>query len=156
MLVAKFDRLRCDVHFIVGLITQRAAFVVAELGTDVDPFMPHIYAALTAAERRMISERNPAALAVWKGQGVRRLGNPANLTAVGTLGAAPTADAARRFAETVAPAIQQIRTGSIVSLRGIAAELNSRRVCSARGGRWITTQVTAVLARAETARVGSG
>ena len=43
VLVAKLDRLSRDVHFIAGLMAQRVPFVVAELGTDVDPFMLHIY-----------------------------------------------------------------------------------------------------------------
>ena len=154
LLVAKLDRLSRDVHFIAGLMAQRVAFVVAEIGADVDPFMLHIYAALAEKERRMISERTRAALAVRKGQGVR-LGNRTNLAAAGTIGAARTADAAQRFAETVVPVIRQIRAGGVASLRGIAAELNNRRVRSARGGRWAATQVAAVLARADTARAGS-
>ena len=60
VLVAKLDRLSRDVHFIAGLMAQRVAFVVAELGADVDPFMLHIYAALAEKERRMISERTRA------------------------------------------------------------------------------------------------
>ena len=46
VLVAKSDRLSRDVAFIAGLMAQRVLFVVAELSDDVDPFMPHIYAAL--------------------------------------------------------------------------------------------------------------
>ena len=69
VLVAKLDRLSRDVHFIAGLMAQRVAFVVAELGADVDPFMLHVYAALAEKERRMISDRTRAALAVRKGQG---------------------------------------------------------------------------------------
>ena len=78
VLVAKLDRLSRDVHFIAGLMAQRVPFLVAELGADVDPFMLHIYAALAEKERRMISERTRAALAVRKGQGAR-LGNRTNL-----------------------------------------------------------------------------
>ena len=155
VLVAKLDRLSRDVHFIAGLMAQRVAFVVAELGADVDPFMLHVYAALAEKERRMISERTRAALAVRKGQGAL-LGNRTNLAEAGAVGAARTADAARRFAETVAPVIQQIRAGGVVSLRGIAAELNDRRVRTARGGRWAATQVAAVLARADAAHAGLG
>ena len=155
MLVAKLDRLSRDVRFIAGLMAQRVAFVVAELGADVDPFLLHVYAALAEKERRMISERTRAALAVRKAQGVR-LGNPANLAAAGMVGAARMADAARRFAETVAPVIQQIRAGVVVSLRGIAVELNNRCVRSARGGRWAATQVAGVLARADATRAGPG
>ncbi len=89
VLVAKLDRLSRDVHFIAGLMAQRVAFVVAELGADVDPFMLHIYAALAEKERRMISERTRAALAVRKGQGAL-LGNRINLTQAGAAGAAHT------------------------------------------------------------------
>src|SRR4051812_26610576 len=38
VMVAKLDRLSRDVHFISGLMAQRVPFVVAELGTDADPF----------------------------------------------------------------------------------------------------------------------
>ena len=67
MLLAKLARLSRDVRFIAGLMAQRVAFVVAELGADVDPFMLHIYAALAEKQRRMISERIRAALMVRKG-----------------------------------------------------------------------------------------
>jgi len=148
VLVAKLDRLSRDVHFIAGLMASRVPFLVAELGADVDPFMLHIYAALAEKERRMISERTRAALAARKRQGAR-LGNPANLAAAGRFGAARTADGASRFAENVAPVIREIRASGVASLRGIADVLNNRGVRTARGGKWAATQVSAVLARAE-------
>ena len=150
VLVAKLDRLSRDVHFIAGLMVQRVPFLVAELGTDVDPFMLHIYAALAEKERRMISERTRAALAIRKGQGVM-LGNRTNLAEAGALGAARTAAEARRFAENVAPVIQQVRASGVSSLRGIAAVLNARSVRTARGGHWAATQVGAILKRATSA-----
>ena len=55
--VAKLDRLSRDVAFVSGLMAQRVPFIVVALGTDADPFMLHIYAALAEQERRMISER---------------------------------------------------------------------------------------------------
>jgi DNA invertase Pin-like site-specific DNA recombinase len=69
VLVARLDRLSRDVHFVAGLMVQRVPFLVAELGADVDPFMPHVYAALAEKERRMISERTRAAPAALKRQG---------------------------------------------------------------------------------------
>ncbi len=150
VLVAKLDRLSRDVHFIAWLMAQRVAFVVAELGDHVDPFMLYIYAALAEKERRMISERTRAALAVRKGQGAL-LGNRTDLLQAGLRGAASTAEDARRFAKNVAPVIQQIRTGGVESLRGIATVLNTRGVRTPRGGRWAATQVSAVLARVQAA-----
>ena len=148
--MANLDRLSRDVHFIAGLMAQRVAFVVAELGADVDPFMLHIYAALAEKERRMISKRTRAALAIRKGQGAR-LGNRTNLTEAQAIGTARTAEGARRFAENVAPLIPQIQASGIASLRGIVAVMNVRGVRSARGGKWAATQVGAVLARIEIA-----
>ena len=133
VLVAKLDRLSRDVHFIAGLMVQRVPFLVAELGADVDRFVLHIYAALAEKERRMTSERTRAALAVRKGQGAT-LGNRTNLAAARTLGAARTAADAKRFAENVAPVIQQVRASGVMSLRGIAVVLNARGVRTARGG----------------------
>ncbi len=95
---------------------QRVPFVVAELGADVDPFMLHIYAALAEKERRMISERTRAALAVRKGQGVP-LGNRTNLDQACVLGAARTAAGARKFAENTAPVIHQVKASGVGSLR---------------------------------------
>ena len=52
-----------------GALRLRAV-IVAELGVaDTDPFMLHIYAALAAKERRMISERIKAGLAAAKARG---------------------------------------------------------------------------------------
>jgi DNA invertase Pin-like site-specific DNA recombinase len=134
--------------FVAGLMAQRVPFLVAELGADVDPFMLHVYAALAEKERRMISERTRAtraALAARKARGAR-LGNRTNLAAAQALGAARTAEAARRFAANVAPVIREIQNSGVSSLRGVAAALNARGVRTARGGRWAATQVGAVLA----------
>src|SRR5258708_14462651 len=43
IIVAKFDRLSRDVHFISGLMTHKTPFIVAELGAGADPFMLHLY-----------------------------------------------------------------------------------------------------------------
>jgi DNA invertase Pin-like site-specific DNA recombinase len=54
------------VHFISGLMAHRVAFVVAELGADVDPFVLHLYAALAEKERALIAGRTKAALVAAK------------------------------------------------------------------------------------------
>ena len=56
-------------------MAQRVPFIVAALGTDVDPFMLHLYAAFAEKERNVICERTKAALAARKAAGVR-LGRP--------------------------------------------------------------------------------
>lgn len=62
-------------------------FIVAELGRDADPFMLHLYAALAEKERRLISERTKAALAIRKASG-SKLGNPINIREAGEAAAA--------------------------------------------------------------------
>ena len=148
VLVAKLDRLSRDVHFIAGLMVQRVPFLVAELGTDVDPFMLHIYAALAEKERRMISERTRAALQARKKQGAL-LGNRTNLPEAQVKGSARVAEDALRFAENVLPIIERIKASGITSMRGIAAVLDARGVRTARGGKWKAMQVGAVIRRTD-------
>src|SRR6187397_1244744 len=97
VLVSKLDRLSRDVAFVAGLMAQRVPFIVAELGRDADPFMLHLYAALAEKERRLISERTKAALAVRKARGAK-LGNPRNLAAAGSIGRAIQISGADAFA----------------------------------------------------------
>jgi DNA invertase Pin-like site-specific DNA recombinase len=81
--VAKLDRLSRDVHFISGLMAHRVPFLVAELGSDVDPFILHLFAALAEKERSMIAVRTKAVLAAAKARGVQ-LGGPRLAVAGGT------------------------------------------------------------------------
>src|SRR5258708_5632630 len=67
--VAKLDRLSRDVHFISGLMAHKVPFLVAELGSDVDPFVLHLFAALAEKERALISTRTRQALAPAKDRG---------------------------------------------------------------------------------------
>ena len=95
VLVSKLDRLSRDVAFVSGLMAQRVPFIVAELGRDADPFMLHLYAALAEKERRLISERTKAALAVRKASGTK-LGNPINIREAGEIGRTALANVAER------------------------------------------------------------
>ena len=146
VVVAKLDRLSRDVAFVAGLMAQRVPFLVAELGEGVDPFVLHLYAALAEKERAMISARTKAALAGKVGTGV--LGNRTNLAEASAKGASANRDAARAFAENVRPVIEAIRVAGVTSNRGIAAELNARRVETVRGGTWSAVQVGRILAAA--------
>jgi len=147
VIVAKLDRLSRDVAFISGLMAQRVPFIVAELGTDADPFMLHLYAALAEKERRLIGERTRSALAQRKAQGAR-LGNPSNVVAAAALGRAAQASEADRFAANVLPVVHAIRASGVKTLSGIAEALNARGVRSPRGGKWYISSVQNVLARA--------
>ena len=145
IVVAKLDRLSRDVHFISGLMVERVPFVVAELGPDVDPFVLHLYAALSEKERQMISQRTRVALKAAKARGVQ-LGNRTNLAEAQDLGVAAIRKSADEFAKKVWPIIRAYRSDGL-SLRRIAKQLNVQRVPSARGGEWQATQVSAIVNR---------
>jgi DNA invertase Pin-like site-specific DNA recombinase len=148
--VAKLDRLSRDVHFISGLMTHRVPFVVAELGSDVDPFILHLFAALAEKERALISVRTKAALAAAKARGVT-LGNPKLFEArqaAHKAAAIANEAAADQHAAIVLPIIRQIKRAGATTLREIANALNERGVQTARGGQWYATTVLNVLARA--------
>jgi DNA invertase Pin-like site-specific DNA recombinase len=71
LIVSRLDRLSRNVHFITGLMEHKVHFVVAGLGRVCDNFTLHIYASLAEQERKMISERLKAALAVAKAKGMK-------------------------------------------------------------------------------------
>jgi DNA invertase Pin-like site-specific DNA recombinase len=144
--VAKLDRLSRDVAFISGLMAQKVAFIVAELGADADPFMLHIYAALAEKERALISERTRVALAARKAQGVL-LGNRTNLAQAQAKGRERGSEAADRHARNVLPIVRQMQTSGLTTLRQLAEALNTRGIRSARGGIWYTSTVRDLLVR---------
>ena len=156
VVVAKLDRLSRDVAFISGLMAKRVAFIVAELGPDVDPFMLHIYAALAEKERGLISERTKAALAAAKARGVK-LGNPNGAAAIrragkGTGAAVEALKAgADAHAQQLAPVIRHLQSEGLASLPALAGALNERGMVTPRGGKWHPSSVRNLLARLDRA-----
>jgi DNA invertase Pin-like site-specific DNA recombinase len=147
VVVAKLDRLSRDVHFISGLMAHKVPFIVTELGADVDPFILHLYAALSEKERSLIAGRTKAALAMRKAQG-KVLGGPklheARELAQGVIKANADGHAAR-----VLPMIRSAQRAGATTLREIADALNARGVHTARGGKWFATSVKNILDRSE-------
>jgi len=144
--VAKLDRLSRDVHFISGLMAHKVPFLVAELGSDVDPFVLHLFAALAEKERSLISTRTRQALTAAKARGVT-LGNPRLHEARKNAVEAVKAEA-DRYAANVLPIIREAQKAGATTLRQIAEALNARGVTTARGGQWHAMSVRNVLERA--------
>ncbi len=136
IIVAKLDRLSRDVHFISGLMIYRTPFIVAELGTDADPFMLHLYAALAEKERRLISQRTKDALAAKKAQGVKLGG----LNAKGIA----NRDEAKARAAALRPLLEELAG---MSSNAIAIELNKRQIPTPNGGIWHAGSVIRVQRR---------
>jgi DNA invertase Pin-like site-specific DNA recombinase len=143
--VAKLDRLSRDVHFISGLMSHKVPFIVTELGPDVDPFILHLYAALSEKERKVIAARTKAALAVKKAQG-KVLGGP-KLPEAREAGQVVIKANADRYAANVLPIIREAQKAGAATLRDVAAALNARGIATARGGQWHATSVKNVLDR---------
>lgn len=81
-----------------------------------DPFILHLYAALTEKERRLISERTRSALAARKAQGAR-LGNRKVPAPAAAKGRESSLEQAERFAQVVLPTIRAIQRSGVTSLR---------------------------------------
>jgi DNA invertase Pin-like site-specific DNA recombinase len=150
--VARLDRLSRDVAFVSGLMAQRVPFIVAELGSDVDPFVLHLYAALAEKERKRISENTKRALEAAKARGVKLGGDRGNLGEVRAKGTAASAEVraakANEWAADIVPMIRDLRAGG-ASLRQIAAELTARGILTPRGSEWTATAVKRTVERLE-------
>ena len=148
VLVSKLDRLSRDVAFVAGLMAQRVPFIVAELGRDADPFMLHLYAALAEKERRLISERTKAALAVRKAAG-GKLGNSTNIDQAGESGRASLIAAADEHARGLLPLLRTLKAEGTITIGAITRALNERKVPTPRGARWHVSSAMNLLTRAQ-------
>lgn len=144
VVIAKLDRLSRSVSYISGLMTEKVPFIVCELGLDTDPFLLHIYAALSEKERRLISERTRAALAAKKARG-EPLGNP-NLGSARKLSQQRRAAIADQHAARVLPAITAFRNQGL-SYQKVAQYMNDAGMATPKGSRWSAAQVIRAVER---------
>jgi DNA invertase Pin-like site-specific DNA recombinase len=144
LVIAKLDRLSRNLAFIATLMDSGVEFVAVD-NPHANKLTIHILAAVAEHEREAISERTRAALAAAKARG-KRLGTPDPKGAVKRMHAALKAQTTR-FAANVLPIIREIRIAGHKSHNAIAAQLNARKVATARGGKWTHVQVRQILAR---------
>ncbi len=146
LLIAKLDRLARDVALVANLMKSGIKFVATDM-PDADPFRLHLEAAIAEEEARKISARTKAALAAAKARGTI-LG--------GFRGYVPTDDqrarghasqsaTARQYAETILPFVQEAKDAGALSLREIAASLNTKGITTPRGGSWSAVQVQRIM-----------
>jgi DNA invertase Pin-like site-specific DNA recombinase len=146
LMVSRLDRLSRNVHFISGLMEHKVHFIVAAFGKDCDNFILHIYASLAEQERKMISERIKAALAVARSRG-RKFGleicTKAERRRILALSHAAMQKATNVRAEACRLQIEwAFRQPSVhggtrpISYNAAAKKLNDRNVESVLGGRW--------------------
>lgn len=140
LVVAELDRLGRDVAEVAGTIKSKARVVVAA-NPHADTLTLHILAAVAQDQRERISENTKAALAAAKRRGVR----------LGTNGKAlarRNKRQAHEFARKMAPVIGGLAGRGVTTVRGVAKELNRRKVPTFTGsGRWHPATVHALLKR---------
>jgi len=139
LVIAKLDRLARNLHFISGLMESRIEFLAVDNPT-ANRLTVQILAAVAEEEARAISARTKAALASAKARGIR----------LGTHGAVlgkANSKSARQTALSLKPIVEAIKDGGITSVRGIAEELNARKVATPQGGKWHSTSVYRLLGR---------
>jgi len=151
LVIAKLDRLSRNAAFLLALRDSGVRFIAVDM-PDANDLTVGIMSLVAQQEREAISQRTKDALKAAKARG-QILGNPNGAAALkraakGNDAAVSTIKAkANAFANDLRPIIADIKASGIVSLGGIAKELTTRRISTARGGPWTKTNVSNLLAR---------
>jgi DNA invertase Pin-like site-specific DNA recombinase len=147
--IAKLDRLSRDAAFLLTLRDSGVRFIAADM-PDANDMTVGIMAVVASEERKAIAARTREALAAAKARG-RVLGHRSTLVAgAGQIRAtARTREIAASTARDLMVVIEDIQASGITTLKGIARELQSRRIQTPRGGTtWQGVQVRRIMDRA--------
>lgn len=164
VVIAKLDRLSRSASFTLTLRDSGVRFICCDM-PEANDLTIGVLAVVAQAEAEAISRRTRDALAMARkrmandGQRthrhVKRLGNPHGAVALrlankgNTAAVATVRSRADQRARDLAPVIDNIRSGGVVTLEAIAAELNGREMMTPRGGRWHASSVRNLLRRLE-------
>lgn len=154
VLIARLDRLSRNAAFLLALRDSGVKFVAVDM-PDANEMTVGIMAVVAEGERKAIASRTRDALAAARARG-RVLGHRSTLVAgVGQARAVERIlEIADKNAQDLLVVIEDIKASGITSYKGIARELQARRVQTPRGGSvWQGVQVRRVLERG-TARAG--
>jgi DNA invertase Pin-like site-specific DNA recombinase len=153
LLVAKMDRLTRDAKFLFALMDGGVQITAVD-NPNVNELTIKLLAVIAEHEAKMISQRTKDALTAAKARGVL-LGRPSHAPTVLTVqarqaGYAVLHERSGERATDRLPAIQDIISRGIKTLRGIAAELEAMGIPTPRGGmKWQAVQVQRILERAQ-------
>jgi DNA invertase Pin-like site-specific DNA recombinase len=143
LLVAKLDRLSRNASFLMSLKDSGVQFEALDV-PGANTLTVGVMALMAQQERELISARTKAALAARRARGLP-LGTNRDMTAyalrASVLGKAANRAKAIARAKDVAPRINEARQAGHMSLRAIAAYLNSQEIPTPRGKQWTATAV---------------
>lgn len=149
LIIAKLDRLSRNMAFIANLMESKVEFKACDFPT-ANKLTLHIMAAFAEHEREMISKRTSDALQAAKSRN-QKLGwaNPSRTdqSNASALGVAARKEKLIKQDNNLLPVIQQIKLSGIVTLQGIANELNKRDIKTSRGNQWYASSVRVLLKR---------
>jgi DNA invertase Pin-like site-specific DNA recombinase len=153
LIIAKFDRLARNVHFLSGLMESGIEFIACDL-PDANRFTLHIMAAVAEQEAQRISENTTAALAAYKARGGLLGAHRPECQGLSSkaaqegrqVGSEAVRDDARVAYRFVAPRIAELRATGM-TLQAIADRFNSEGMKTRKGARWSAVQVMRVLER---------
>ena len=143
LIVAKLDRLSRNAGFLITLLDSGVEVLFADMPHipgAMGKFVIGVMAQVAELEAGLIGERTKAALAAAKARGVR-LG----VHGAETLAPKYRAEAKVR-AEQLAPVIHELQKRGY-SMRGIAVELEKRKMETPRGGGWHPQLVKRIVER---------
>lgn len=144
LVIAKLDRLTCNVAFISNLMESDVEFVAVDM-PEANRFLVHILAAVAEQEAESLSKRTKATLAAAKVRGTKLGCRRVSLECFAEIGAAGRQIRSQKTSQSRAellPTITAIQATGANSLRAIAAELNAREIPTPRRlGGWSAVQV---------------
>ena len=151
LVIAKLDRLSRNAAFLLTLRDSDVKFIAADM-PDANDLTVGIMAVIAQQERKAISTRTKDALAAAKARGIK-LGNPNGAAALRQAGKG-NVDAIRairanadQHAANLAPVIEMLHSEGILSLGGVALELNRRGILTPQRRRWHKSSVRNLMAR---------
>ena len=148
LIVAKLDRFSRSVQFISTMMNNfskaKITLFCVDLGTNVDSFMFHLYAALAQKERELISVRTKAGLAAAKARGVV-LGSPTARITVAKLNDTQR-QGAKDFIKSLLPVIEPLQRAGHTQ-KFIIEHLNRHQIKTSKGNNWTVQGLSKALKR---------